>query len=1004
MKQKKFGARVLTREELRLTLPTYDKLLDQIEEIRGQSWNSEETSNLLNQKINNISILGARGSGKTSILKTLIRDLEKQNEGNISDHINILLPMMIPESMSDDKNLMSMILGLFERVVNEMDEMETKQHKRNQACWDVHESDIKKQYRELIKKFCLIQPEYKKVPIEQYTTENDYVKKHSEAYSAEIQFSSSLNRFINLLSEAPNRNTSNSIKNKLIFIFIDDIDLSTHRCVDVARTLLAYLSHPRIVTVLSGDLQTFEEALTIDFLRKEHALSGDIANIHFLDADSGAFLERKKELSYEYIKKVLPAPYRHHVKVWDLNSRGDYRIKMDPNDRCDDQDAAKNSRSLSELLTDCFIDMQNPPIFQCLEIDDYFQGENLNSESEDDSFDKIKYKNIPQLFHIFDSTARGLNNVYNVLLEIRDISYKRKELKNQDQQEFWDGKLFQQIKLLLETIVVSNSKLNRYYSELFADIIKFGTGFEDTDIDLDNLNHIIEREKGDEFLLFTFVDFSIRLLRQTNLFSNLVYMELRLEMMKNLINHPRLSGSTYQPKEPIFKDDAWCWNQVHKKIEKGYGLIDSLNDAICSFLFNLDFYYAVMLYDYLTDGGYNILSVKGFKEDNQRILSLYYLILSVSKITSKDETEISRHLVSVNDNPYSYIKYLSGVNRKSVFINTLFRYDIEGELIDDDDESGYGGIYNEGETHFTEETDVLRRLLINAVSDEWMNDIFPKGRLKSLKSKEKEYMKLAEEDHYQRQLKIIFAIDRKGLWKSSFSDKVIDFIFKRKNEAFHHIESFGLDCPVDISNIEDTYIMFKNAYKNGSISEYREEESTAEWIINSLNDIIISKDNLKTIPCEQFMEVKDELEKTVGWCRRVEVHQLLKSLEEARLIFNFVGNIKNAKEKLFMWFHLYACARSGRGDSDFEDIYFSGIRIEKLLSLVYEAMESSLTSTKTYEEYIDTLKKDVPDKILSNFKELFSEKETIYDELFGDLFSEKEDIDEEDVEVSNAES
>lgn len=533
MKQKKFGARVLTREELILTLPTYDKLLDQIEEIRGQSWNSEETSNLLNQKINNISILGARGSGKTSILKTLIRDLEKQNEENTSDDINIILPMMIPESMSDDKNLMSMILGLFKGVVDRMDEMETEQHRRNPKCWEVHESDVQKQYNHLMKIFCLIQPEFKKVSIEQYTTENDYVRKHSEVYQAEIDFLTSLNGLINLIVQNGKKKDSVTSDKKLIFVFIDDIDLSTHRCVDVVRTLLAYLSHPRIVTVLSGDLQTFEEALTIDFLRKEHALSGDIANIHFVDADSGAFLERKKELSYEYIKKVLPAPYRHHVKVWDLNSRGDYKIDVERNHRHDDEDKVVKSVSLSELLTDCFIDIQNPPIFQYLDRN------------------KSIMNNIPQVFHVFDSTSRGLNNVYNILLDTYDITRSKEKLKN------YESILFQQYKLLLENIVSSNSTLNRYRKELFDGVVRFGTNFESTRVNLVNFSALIlssltikddnsasipieddNQSKNDKksveksFILFVFIDFAIRILKQTHTLREEKYLELKFRFVR----------------------------------------------------------------------------------------------------------------------------------------------------------------------------------------------------------------------------------------------------------------------------------------------------------------------------------------------------------------------------------------------------------------------------------------------------------------------------------------
>ena len=35
---KKFGCRILSDEEVKLTLPTYDKLLDQIKDMRDDDW------------------------------------------------------------------------------------------------------------------------------------------------------------------------------------------------------------------------------------------------------------------------------------------------------------------------------------------------------------------------------------------------------------------------------------------------------------------------------------------------------------------------------------------------------------------------------------------------------------------------------------------------------------------------------------------------------------------------------------------------------------------------------------------------------------------------------------------------------------------------------------------------------------------------------------------------------------------------------------------------------
>ena len=93
------GAKALTKAEINLILPSYDRILSQIEEIRKESDLSKDTQI---QKTNNISVLGVRGSGKTSILKSIINDLEKQN--NKDEELNIIFPMIIPENMSEKMN------------------------------------------------------------------------------------------------------------------------------------------------------------------------------------------------------------------------------------------------------------------------------------------------------------------------------------------------------------------------------------------------------------------------------------------------------------------------------------------------------------------------------------------------------------------------------------------------------------------------------------------------------------------------------------------------------------------------------------------------------------------------------------------------------------------------------------------------------------------------------------------------------------------------------------
>ena len=70
----KIGARILSEQELNMILPNADSVFEQIEVFRR---NIADTAG---QQTNNIGIIGCRGAGKTSILKTFSKKLEERRQ------------------------------------------------------------------------------------------------------------------------------------------------------------------------------------------------------------------------------------------------------------------------------------------------------------------------------------------------------------------------------------------------------------------------------------------------------------------------------------------------------------------------------------------------------------------------------------------------------------------------------------------------------------------------------------------------------------------------------------------------------------------------------------------------------------------------------------------------------------------------------------------------------------------------------------------------------------
>ena len=151
----KIGARCLSDLEAELILPTYQRIYVQIDQFRKEknvinrlkrqgASNQDKT-----QKTNNIGIIGVRGAGKTSILKTiqmkLQRKIEKQDrEAKRND---IIFPIVVPENMSESGTLMATILGMLGEVVEEREKEEKKGKRYNGDC--IRKTSLRLKYDEV---------------------------------------------------------------------------------------------------------------------------------------------------------------------------------------------------------------------------------------------------------------------------------------------------------------------------------------------------------------------------------------------------------------------------------------------------------------------------------------------------------------------------------------------------------------------------------------------------------------------------------------------------------------------------------------------------------------------------------------------------------------------------------------------------------------------------------------------------------------------------------------
>ena len=162
----KIGARCLSELEAELILPTYKRIYYQIDQFRMEkesmaSLKGQETdSQGKAQKTNNIGIIGVRGAGKTSVLKTIRVQLEMNKRNEASKLNDIILPIIVPENMSESGTLMATILGMLSDVIKERDAQGQTGNKRyNADC--IRKTSLRLKYDEVVKQYTYIQKEYR---------------------------------------------------------------------------------------------------------------------------------------------------------------------------------------------------------------------------------------------------------------------------------------------------------------------------------------------------------------------------------------------------------------------------------------------------------------------------------------------------------------------------------------------------------------------------------------------------------------------------------------------------------------------------------------------------------------------------------------------------------------------------------------------------------------------------------------------------------------------------
>lgn len=321
----KMGFKILDEQQLVNMLPTYKNLLDKFEKYRShiEKYSQYEKKNGFDRQYNlmfdNIfSIFGKRGSGKTSAIFSLREQLMNKT-GNDQD---LVLPIIIPEIISEECDVMEWCLAIFE---DEIDKIE-KKIKANSEL--LNDSDFFKNCRfvqnnKLRRSFTDAKMSYFESGKIDYRADSigASINRKATKMQSNYEFTKKFSNFLKELCITLKKTAGDSKKEPLIYIMFDDVDLTPKIVIELLSTLMKYLAYPNVIVIITADEQLIEKVIYQNIsseypvLRKERE---NTANFYRYGFEQPRTIEedRIQSVTNAYMNKILPPSSRYYINIF----------------------------------------------------------------------------------------------------------------------------------------------------------------------------------------------------------------------------------------------------------------------------------------------------------------------------------------------------------------------------------------------------------------------------------------------------------------------------------------------------------------------------------------------------------------------------------------------------------------------------------------------------------------------------------------------------------------
>ncbi len=286
---------------------------------------------------NTITILGTRGSGKTSFLLSIKKWIEKngkdfQNGIDLSQIqvLDIIDPTLIEEKGHVFLNVISLVMDLVEERLNKQDCYPTN---------DTKSLHTRKEWRELLNKLAAGLPSID--GIGNYNGDSwqdpEFVMDNGlKAVSASQKLLKNFNTFL--------QKSLDIIEKKAFLLIFDDIDVDSSKGWVVLETIRKYFTGTKLITLISGDLELYT---TVVRQKKWKNFGQEILKYEGAHSDKkdglGEFSKLVTTLTAQYMLKVMQPHYRVHLStlLQQKNTKGKLNLKVSLDDKSKSDDLEK---------------------------------------------------------------------------------------------------------------------------------------------------------------------------------------------------------------------------------------------------------------------------------------------------------------------------------------------------------------------------------------------------------------------------------------------------------------------------------------------------------------------------------------------------------------------------------------------------------------------------------------------------------------------------------------